>query len=210
MLDWRLAGPGVSALATAEGTVFAGARYFFPAGDAGSVSFPWLSDAGFPVDLEERPVLMGQGAGLALYRECVSPVTSCLEIDKATWGQAFSLIDGQFLWKVKVLPAGAPAHLEEVVLTGLRPGAFGALVQESFDGGAQAFLEAFADGKRVLNCPFPEGTLLGGAVFSSGNLHALVNRDAGWLLETYDLANAPLLTSGWPQADGLSGTRRAR
>ena len=84
-------------------------------------------------------------------------------------------------------------------------------MQVSLDGGSQAFLQGFAEGKRVLLCAMPEGTVLGGAVFTTGSLHALVTRDGGgWLLETYDMGALPLLGRGWPQADGISGTRRAR
>lgn len=210
-LQWSNPGPGLSSLATTDGLVFAGARHLVRADDAGILTYPWLSDAGAPLGLLERPVVMGEGAGLVLYRECSSPQMSCLELDKATWAQAFSLADGQFLWRVKVLPEGAPGRVEEVALTGIKPGAFAALVQVSLDGGAQAFLEGFADGKRLVLCPMPEGTVLGGAVFTPGSMHTLVIRDGGgWLLESYDIGALPLLGLGWPQADGLSGGRRAR
>jgi hypothetical protein len=206
----RDAGGGVASLTATAGAVLAGARHLvFPA-DAGFVSFTWLSDAGAPLEMLERPVVMGEGQGFVFFKECVTPVMSCPELEKATWVQAFSLTDGQLLWKAKVLPEGAPGRVEEVALVGLQSNAIGALVQESFDGGAQAFLQAFAEGKRVLLCPFAEGTVFGGAVFTTGSLHALVSRDAGWLLETYDLGPAPVLSTGWPQADGIGGTRHAR
>ncbi len=208
--QWQNVGTGIDSLTVNQGRVQAGGRHFLRVDDGGLITYPWLSDAGAPQELVPRPFVMGDGAGLAWYRECFSPVMSCLDLDKDTWVQAYSLSDGHFLWKTKVLPAGAPGRIEEVAMTGLDPGAVATLVQISLDGGSQAFLQGFADGKRVLLCAMAEGTVLGGAVFTAGSLHALVTHDGGWLLETYDMGALPLLTTGWPQADGISGTRRSR
>lgn len=212
-LQWVNAGPAVGngSLITAEGRVLAGAASLFFADDGGVRAFTWLSDAGAPLDLLERPTVAGEGGGVVFYRECESPMTSCLDLDKVTWAHAYSLVDGAFLWRVRVLPAGVPGRLEEVALAGIKPGAMATLVQVSLDGGSQVFLEGFADGKRVLLCAMPEGTRLGGAVFTSGALHTLATHHNGpWQLESYDLGAAPVLLSGWPQADGVSGQRRAR
>ncbi len=209
-LQWRTPGVGVSSLTVSEGVVVAGGRHVLRTDDGGLLSYPWVSSSDAGLELLERPMVTGDGAGLAFYKECSSPVMSCLDADKATWVQAFSLADGAFLWRAQVLPEGVAGRVEEVALTGIKPGAVAALVQVSFDGGSQAFLEGFADGKRLLRCAMPEGTVLGGAVFTTGSLHILVTRDAGWLLESYDVGALPLLNQGWPQADGISGTRRAR
>ena len=88
------------------------------------------------LELEERPVLMGEGAAVAFYRECASPVMSCPQLDQATWVKAFSSLDGTFLCKAKVLPEGVVGRVEEAALTGVNAGAVTTLVQVSLDGGA--------------------------------------------------------------------------
>lgn len=212
-LGWTNGVPaGNGSLVTAEGRVVAGAQSLFHGDDGGLLPFAWFSDAGIPLDVLERFPVAAEGGGVAFYKECDVPQMSCTELDKSTWAYAYQLDDGRFLWRAKVLPSGAPGRIEEVALTGLKPGAFGALVSVSLDGGSQAFLEGFADGKRVLLCAMPDGLVIGGAVFTTGALHTLVSRDggAGWNLESYDLGAAPVSLIGWPQADGISGARRAR
>lgn len=203
---------GNASLVAAEGRVVAGARALFHADDGGVLAFDWVGDAGAPQAVLDRFSVAGERAGVILYRECEFPLTSCAPIDEATWAYAYRLDDGRFLFRVKVLPSGVEGRVEEVALAGLQPGAFATLVNVFPDGGpTKAFLEGYADGKRVLLCAFQDHTLFGGAVFTPSALHTLVNRDGGaWLLETYDLGAAPVLQQGWPQADGLGGTRRAR
>ncbi len=210
-LSWQTAPAGLSSLNVAERTVISGGTQLLNLQDGGRIGFTWLSDAGAALEVLPRPMVSGFRAGLAFYRACESPVMSCADADKDTWVHAFSLADGRLLWRAKVLPTQVQGRIEEVALAGLDPGAVGVLVQVSFDGGSQAFLQGFADGDRVLLCPMLEGTQLAGAAFTPGSLHALVRRGTGpWQLETYDTGALPLLTTGWPQADGISGARRAR
>ncbi len=210
-LSWQPAPVGLSSLNVAERSVITGGTQLLNLQDGGRVGFTWLSDAGAALEVLPRPMVSGVGAGLAFYRECETPVMSCADADKDTWVHAFSLRNGSFLWRAKVLPSQVEGRIEEVALAGVVPGAVGVLVQVRLNGGPQAYLQGFADGDRVLLCPMLEGTQLAGAAFTLGNLHVLVRRNGGpWQLETYDTGALPLLTTGWPQADGISGARRAR
>jgi hypothetical protein len=69
----------------------------------------------------------------------------------------------------------------------------------------------FVDGRRAVLCPLqPESANLRGALFAAGRLFVFTDRgDAGVRLEAYKLQSLPLSFSGWPQADGIDGMRRA-
>jgi len=88
-------------------------------------------------------------------------------------------------------------------------GGLGALVEMAEpDGGLRTEIQVYFDGDRVFSCPLLPGSRIGASVFGPTALQALVLRDGGWALEIYDLSGAPLVLSGWPAPNGLSGTRR--
>jgi len=206
---------GARSLVTADSVTLAGlSQLLRPLSDGGVevISIEWTSDAGQPLDLEERPVLLGYGAGVVFYRRCPEPMTSCLEADKPMYLRAFDAFTGAVLSERQMLPAGN-ATLEEAVLTGLISGGVATLVHGSLDdGGTQiAVVELLAPGQPEVLCRLGQPTVaIRGALFSGARLFVLDDRGpTGSVLQAYDLGALPLLGSGWARPDGVGGTRRA-
>jgi hypothetical protein len=211
-LTWRTLVPGTATLATAEGAVLAGHRALLLS-DGGAVLPDWTNGAGTPLELLDRPVMMGLGEAITFHRDCSSGAANCGEEEKEVWARGFSTDDGGELWRGLVAPAGAFGHVEEAALLAY-PSAFDAVVQSSTDAGTFTYLMTFVQGAKAEVCPFRDGLSLGGALFSrgaSGNaVWVLTNDGSGWKLEHYALGAISLQATGWPVSDGVSGQRRAR
>jgi hypothetical protein len=177
----------------------------------------WRSDAGGLLEAEPRGVLASPDSVVVFARQCTSPLTSCPSVDQETWVRVTDRRTGALLWQAQVLPAGIASRLEEAALVNFRPGTVATLVKADFSSldagyGLGAFLQVFAEGRRVALCPLPpESSDVRGALFAAGQLFILANEgDSGVVvLEAFELKGLPLGFSGWPQADGVEGTRRA-
>ncbi|MFZ5471823.1 MAG: hypothetical protein ACOZIN_20530 [Myxococcota bacterium] len=200
--------PGLRSLAAANGALVAGAQHLFDADGGVHGTLAGMDDAGQALFFLPELLLSGP-RGYGFYRRCLAPFgPACTQDEKATFLRAFVPTDGGVLWETKILPEGAPGRLEEAAL--VSGGAVVTFTEVELDGGRQAHVQLFAQGKRVFVCPLVPGAHLQGAVFERGFLHAAVERDGGWRVETYDLQMLPLESLGWPQRDGVSGERRAR
>lgn len=195
---------GGRALISGEGVALRGGRWVVRA-DGGARALGW--DAG------EHPTgeqLLGGVVGLAYYRDCAAPLTSCMPSSETFWVQAFSLVDGTFLWRAQVAEAEKQVTLLEAALLVQGGGSVAQVHVETGDAGSTSFLDAYAFGKRVLRCELRPGTTLERAVFTPGALLGLARVDGGLRLETYELRPLEPGTFGWPRLDGVGGTRTAR
>jgi hypothetical protein len=172
----------------------------------------WTSDAGELREVLPVPMLLSGEVGYAFYRACVPPLDggACQADEWETRVRAIYARDAGTLWESKVLDAGVVGWLEEAAAVSLGPGAVVALTSQQLDGGVHAQVDLFAVGETLFSCPLPANSRVAGAVFDRGFVFVLVERGGVWTLEAYDLANLPLSTSGWPQAYGVSGSRRGR
>lgn len=198
---------GEPSLLASGGRALAGGRYLLEADGGLLAELRWPRDAG--ERLLPRQLFLARGRVFGFYQACPSG-PSCQESDLATRLLAFDLNDGRALWEATVLPEGARGRVEEAALALVGQSAVVTLTEAELDGGREAHLQLFAEGKRLFLCPLPPGGELGGAAFAGGFVHLLVNRGGSWRLEAYGLAGLSLESTGWPQRYGLSGTRRAR
>jgi hypothetical protein len=207
-----LADAGFEGLALAGDTLVIGATLLSFEPDGGA-SVTRLAEP--PVGTwREREVLVTPSTVFLFFKACAVMAMSCLPTDAATWVRAYARTTGALLWEDTVLPTGLSGRLIEASALRL-PGSFeaalAAVVEESLDGGAvRGGLVVSLDGGR-LECPFPDGTgHVAAATFQPGQLVTLGTRgDGGVVLEAWPLGALPLELSGWPQAGGVSGQRRA-
>lgn len=205
---------GNASLVTANGVTFAGTSHVLRTlGDGGvhRITIEW-SDAGAALELEERPVLLGLGAGVVFYRRCESPVMSCLDSEKPMYARVLNAETGALEFEREVLPAGE-ASLDEAALLSVSPGSVVTFVRGALDGGAtQAIVEIMVAGQPTVLCRLPNPmTDVRGVLFSAGRMLVLDDRGpAGAVLQSYGLGVLPVQTSQWAQPDGFSGTRRPR
>lgn len=196
-VEWLALATGAG-LATAQGATLFGSTHL-RLSDGGVVALQF-ADAGVDAGVLSRQSMMGLNAAVVFTGE-----------NSAVWSNVFRLDDGQPLWRQKVLPEDVQGRVVTSTLSGVLPGAFATVVQVSLDGGHQAFLEGFAENKRVLLCPFEEGAWFQGGVFINGRLVMRGRHfDGGWVLESFDLKSLPVLETGWPQQSSTAGARRAR
>ncbi|MEW5743295.1 MAG: hypothetical protein AB1938_30580 [Myxococcota bacterium] len=211
---------GLSSVVVASDHVVVGGRQqvrWLSDGGTDFVDLSWFSDAGVLLEAEPRGVLASTDSVVIFARQCVSPLMSCLRVDQELWARVTDLRTGAVRWQAKVLPAGIESRLEEAALVNFMPGTVATLVKADFSGldagyGLGAYLQVFAEGRRAVLCPLPvESSDVRGALFAAGSLFVLSNEgDSGVVvLEAYELKGLPLSYSGWPQADGVEGMRRA-
>jgi hypothetical protein len=207
--DWGFASGGDS-LAVAGNRLIVGASQLIDIdGGARAGGITQGLDGG-TLTLLPRPMLAAQGRGYAFSRSCVAPFgPPCAPDVEATFLHTYNLADGRPLWESKIMPEGLWARLDEAALA-----SYGAAVvtlsETELDAGRAAHVQLFAQGTRLFVCQLTTKAVLGPAVFDRGYVYVLVDRAGEWTLEAYELAGLPLETTGWPQRDGLSGTRRAR
>lgn len=207
--DWGQVS-GADSFATAGNRLIVGARELVDADGGARAGVLTRGLDGGTLALLPQPMLASQGRGYAFSRSCVAPFgPPCAADVEATFLHTYNLADGRPLWESKVLPEGLWARLDEAALV-----SYGAAVvtlsETELDGGRAAHVQLFAQGKRLFVCPLTTKAVLGPAVFDRGYVYVLVDRAGSWTLEAYELAGLPLDTAGWPQRDGVSGSRRAR
>lgn len=210
---------GGASLVTAGASAFLGGAErvtWLSDGGVDREAFAWWTDAGVRLSPLPRAVLATPDSVVAFARRCAQPLTSCLPTDEETWVRVVDPRTGVLRYEAKVLPAGLDSRLEEAALVNVTPGSVAALVEADFSSldagyGVGAYLEVFSEGRRAVLCPLPpESSRLRGALFAAGSLFVFADRgDAGVVLEAYELRGLSLTFSGWPQADGVEGVRRA-
>ncbi|MHB8878729.1 MAG: hypothetical protein ACYC8T_33940 [Myxococcaceae bacterium] len=210
LLDDWMPHTGVASLSAGGGRVLAGALHLLDADGGARIAGIATGLDGGVLRLLPGPSLLAQGKGYAFSRACLPPWgPPCAPEVEATFLNSYSLADGSPLWQSKILPEGAWGRLDEAALVSIG-GGVATLTEVELDGGRVAHVQLFAGGNRLFVCPLAPGATLGPAVFDHGFVYVLVERAGAWNLEAYDLAGLPLESSGWPQSNGVSGTRRAR
>lgn len=195
---------GAADLCVAEGAAVAGPEHVLLT-DGGLVHLAF--DAG---ERGLEPALAGGGAGVAFFRQCPEPLSSCLAGDEALWVHAFSLDDGRVLWRAAVAPKAELARVVDAELLVQGAGSVLTVSNQRDDAGGHAYLDAYARGQQVLRCEFLPDTELLGAVAVPGRLVATVRHDAGVTLETFELRPLEPAGSAWPRFHGVGGSRAAR
>lgn len=200
---------GLDVMVINEGAVLAGGASIVFA-DGGTSTIAW--DSLFPPRAPlSRNVLASGGIGYVFATSCEAPaVPACLPEELQTDVRAVSLLDGTTRWQTKLLPAQVNARLEEAAVVNFVGGALITVADISGDAGMKTFLQLVVDGSRIYSCPLPSGGQMQGAVFDRGRLFVVMDRAGSSRLESYDLKGLPLSTTGWPQRNGVSGTRRER
>lgn len=203
--------PGERSLVTTWNSTWAGARHLVEpdGGVRGTVNWarPGSGEPGTPLP---HPFLATAEQLYGAYRACApgrGPV--CAESEKRTTLRAMRASDAGVLWEVDVLGEGATGRIEEAAL--VQGGGVVALVESSPDGGVpRPHLDLYAFGQKLYECPLPPSSSLLGATFERSAAHAVVERDGGYRLESYNLAPLVIEDLHWPLRDGVSGARRAR
>lgn len=162
---------------------------------------------GVPAVVETEPALLTRDGAFVLLRSCAPLAEGCGAEEESLWIRRFDPATATPLWTAPVLRGEDDGFVAELLSL---DGGVG-LVMQRFDGGAgEVWLHGYRDGDALLSCALEGEAVLGGVVFESEWMYALLRRDAGWTLEGFDLTGAPVDTSGWPARHGVSGTRRAR
>lgn len=181
---------------------------------AGGFLAPRGLDGPADAGLLTRDVIVTPSTIFLFFRACTVQAMSCLPDDEATWVRAFSRNTGALLWEDKVLPEQTRSTLIEATalrIPGTADNPLAAVVEgRDVDGGLVNGLIVSVDGGRGLECLFPPGTgRLTASAFTQGQLLTIATRfDGGVFLEAWNLGALPLETSGWVNAEGLSGQRR--
>ncbi|MBX5480779.1 MAG: hypothetical protein IRZ16_02855 [Myxococcaceae bacterium] len=179
--------------------------------DGGIVLLPPLLNAGErALDVE---VLSGGGAAYLFFDVCRGAFPPpCADEERQSWIRAFDPATGAVLWEAEFLPGKANGELVEAALPGgALTGAVATFTRAQFESmGPRADLQLFANGARLMSCPLEGTPRVRSALFDSGNLYVLLERDGQWRLEAYALQGTSLLQTGWPRSGGVSGTRRER
>ena len=218
---WDFADAGQAQLAVAAGVVAAGARWLLvPAPDAGwsVLDWPLAGDAGQPLEWSAGDVVLSGGTVAALHQRCDAPLASCAPLDRSTWVWVVDTRGFAPPWEAKVAPGGVASQVAAVALgrasltvPPVSVDLVSTVLRVEHDAGVQSYLEVYAAGERAVLCRFPDGTAVEQAAFGDGRLLTFARRgDGGLRLEAWELTGLPATTSGWPVADGVAGTRRAR
>jgi hypothetical protein len=212
---WTASAPdaATATLATATFEAVPGNRQLF-ADDAGVIAtFDWTDDAGEPLQVLERFTLMSTQRTSIFYKLCPQPLMSCNPGDEELWVRSFSMQTGDIVDDVRLAQSGSTSSVVEAALLDLTPFPPGVLtlVQLHSDAGDSAVLRLALAGSSDLACPLPPNSNIAGATIGDGKMWIYVQRDGGpFALEVYDLTGVNLAGIGWPEADSVSGQRRAR
>lgn len=200
---------GGTSLAVAGGRLFAGARRFASTDGGALADVSWDGGAWRLEPLDE-PVLLLDDVGYAFARACpVESETPCPPEEERLMLRALDARTGGVSWELLALPEDAPGTLRHAAL--VQGGAVGTLTDVPMDGGARAYVQLFAAGKRLALCPLPGTPRVAGAAHVGTRLYVVLEREGQWLLEAFELGpQGAAETRGWPQPQGVSGTRRAR
>ena len=198
----RPAAAGVDSLSLARGAVFSGASGVTRPDGGIAVLF---ADAG--VERLGSPLMVDFQLAVSFEERCEVPLTSCDVGDRELWVHALVAETGEQAWEFRIGTADSHPRLEQAALSSLKAGAVVTLTTQR---NAPA-LEAFADGVRVLYCPFEPGVTVKAALFDNGSLFTVMSRDGGpTTLESFPVTTLSVRQNAWPQANGALGQRRAR
>lgn len=169
--------------------------------DAGFVRFDW-ADAGAERVLEDWTLSSD------------TATTAFFERDGGAWtfARVFDAASGESLWSAPLTTPVSPGRLVLTTLIDAPRGTFTALVRSETMQGPRTSFALYADGERKGLCRLPElSGAVERAVVSSSALVVTARRpDGGLVLESYDLAELSVSRTGWPQAQGVGGTRSDR
>jgi hypothetical protein len=207
---WEVQGvglwPGAPSLATSNGVLLVGAITLVPL-DGGASEPLAVQDGGAPFYPLPGVVVASDGEAYALQAACEPPlVDPCADVDKTTYVTALELPNGVLDWTAEAAVSGVPVRFAEGVVV---QGGVGVvtLSEISPDAGVESHVEGFAAGQRLFDCRIPPPGTLGAGVFDNGTLYVLFERDDAWWLEGYPLAGLGFEPTGWPQRNGVAGTR---
>ncbi|WPB78676.1 hypothetical protein KYC5002_05860 [Archangium violaceum] len=197
-----------ASLAVAGDWLFAGARAFVGVDGGTPSAARW--DVGAPsVRPLDEPVLLLEDAGYAFARTCSrTDGTVCAPEEEGVLLRAFDARGGKARWEVPLFPDEAPGVLHEAVL--VQGGGVSTVTSMRLGGVTRAHLQVFAEGERLMMCPLPGNPRVVGALYAGHSVYVALEREGSWRLEAFDLE--PFITAetrGWPQASGVSGSRRA-
>jgi hypothetical protein len=213
---WAANGPvAAETLSAGFGTAFFGNSQFVATSNDGGLltSVSWLDDAGQPLRVESRFSLMAQGRAVVFFKQCPTPMSSCLAEDQQLRMRTFNANTGEMLSDFPVAPPRTLAQVVEASMLevpGFPPGV-AALVRLDLDGGAQTYLELSVGSRGGLKCPLPPHSDVVAAAFGGGYLWTYLKRgDGPFVLEAYRIEELPISSRDGPMADGRYGQRRAR
>jgi hypothetical protein len=197
-----------ASLAVAGDRLFAGTRAFVGVDGGLPALADW--DAGTPgVRPLDEPVLLLEDTAYAFARTCPhTGGTACAPEEEGVLLRAFDARRGSARWEVPVFPDEAPGVLHEAAL--VQGGAVSTVTSMRLEGATRAHLQVFAEGERLMMCPLPGSPRVVGATYAGHFVYVALERGGTWRLEAFDLE--PFITAetrGWPQASGVSGSRRA-
>ncbi|MFE8602470.1 hypothetical protein [Archangium violaceum] len=197
-----------ASLAVAGDWLFAGARAFVGVDGGTPSAARW--DVGAPsVRPLDEPVLLLEDAGYAFARTCSrTDGTVCAPEEEGVLLRAFDARGGKVRWEVPLFPDEAPGVLHEAAL--VQGGGVSTVTSMRLGGVTRAHLQVFAEGERLMMCPLPGNPRVVGALYAGHSVYVALEREGSWRLEAFDLE--PFITAetrGWPQASGVSGSRRA-
>lgn len=200
--ELSLAGVATATLSVSDDAVTLGATGRLQTlGDAGLVRLDW-GDAGADRVLEDWTL------------SSATATTTFFERDAGafTFARVFDPASGQALWSAPLTSAASPGQLVLTTLIDAPRGTFTSLIRSETTQGPRSLFALYADGERKGLCRLPElSGAVERAVVTSGALVVTARRpDGGLVLESYDLAELPVSRSGWPQAQGVAGTRSDR
>ena len=206
LLD-EVPGSGTS-LAVAGDWLFAGTRAFVGVDGGMPSGVPWDVDAPRVRPLDE-PVLLLEDTGYAFARSCPrADGTACAPAEEGVLLRAFDARGGKVRWEVPLFPDEAPGVLHEATL--VQGGGVSTVTSMRLEGATRAHLQVFAEGERLMMCPLPGTPRVVGATYAGHFVYVALEREGTWRLEAFNLE--PFITAetrGWPQASGVSGSRRA-
>jgi hypothetical protein len=186
---------------------------------AGTTLLPLQADAGVPRALVSQVDggVLGEGAVLLgarlVYRveEVCAAEADAGACAPATRLAAFSAEDGAPEWTLELLPADIGGRALETALLRLGNQEGVGVVSVAGEGaGVQGALQLVAEGQLAEVCLLEPQVQPLQALFEGGALYLVVQREGRYRLEAYDLKGLQATEGAWPQAAGVSGTRRGR
>jgi len=124
---------------------------------------------------------------------------------------AYAAADGAQLWSVPLDGDGAARsaleaallETDKLPLTGV-----GVLFAETEGTSPAGWVRFYALGAELEACRLPGAAVVLGGLFQDAALYTAVERNGTYWLEAYPLAPFTARRKGWPQPEGVSGTRR--
>ncbi|MCI0571000.1 MAG: hypothetical protein L0Y66_09620 [Myxococcaceae bacterium] len=170
-----------------------------------------------PVDAGTLPLLIDDEALHVFGEGCArGDGTTCLPAMRV---YAFRPGETEAFRSTVVIPDDEQGRLVEaaaLVAPGYGQG-LGALTEQPGDGGTTlGVLRLLAEGREIEQCHLPDAPdvqrleQVSRGLFDGNALYVVVRREGRWWLEAYELTGIEASGAEWPQASGVSGSRRAR